>query len=78
MHEMAVHTNDLPQRTPFRHADHEVSDRSHLHLLGMAAYTSSGIIGRPSAATDVKGKAVLDALTKSFGEYFALIADTEG
>lgn len=67
-------------RPSFRHADHEASDRSHLHLLGMSAYTSSGIIGQPSAATDVKGKAALDALTKSFGEYFALIscAETEG
>lgn len=61
-------------RPSFRHADHEASDRPHLRLLGMSAYTSSGIIGRPSAATDVKGKAALDALTKSFGEYFALIS----
>ncbi|MBF6227081.1 creatininase family protein [Nocardia abscessus] len=61
-------------RPSFRNADHEASDRPHLQLLGMSAYTSSGIIGRPSAATDVKGKAALDALTKSFGEYFALIS----
>ncbi|WP_280248740.1 creatininase family protein [Nocardia abscessus] len=61
-------------RPSFRNADHEASDRPYLQLLGMSAYTSSGIIGRPSAATDVKGKAALDALTKSFGEYFALIS----
>ncbi|MGQ4616994.1 creatininase family protein [Nocardia sp. R7R-8] len=64
-------------RPSFQHADHEASDRSHLQLLGMSAYTSSGIIGRPSAATDVKGKAALDALTKSFGAYFALISCAE-
>lgn len=68
-----MHAEPELVRPSFRHADHDASDRPHLHLLGMAAYTDNGIIGHPSAATDVKGKAALDALTEAFGEYFTLI-----
>jgi creatinine amidohydrolase len=37
----------------------------------MAAYTDSGIIGRPSLATATKGKAVLDSLSESAGAHLA-------
>ena len=43
-------------------ADHEAPDRPHLLTLGMRAYTTSGVIGRPSLASAEKGKAILDAL----------------
>ncbi|MFJ4651112.1 creatininase family protein [Nocardia sp. NPDC088792] len=62
-------------RPTYRDADHHAPDRAHLHLLGTAAYTSNGIIGRPSAATAAKGKAALDSLTGSFATYLALISD---
>jgi creatinine amidohydrolase len=63
---------DLVQES-FRYADHEVPDRPHLQVLGIHAYTYSGIIGRPSAATETKGKAALDALTEAFDAYFTLL-----
>ncbi|WP_460699134.1 creatininase family protein [Nocardia thraciensis] len=56
-------------------ADHDASDRPHLLITGMAGYTRSGIIGRPSLATAAKGKAALDSLTASFADHLkALIA----
>lgn len=61
-------------RPSFRDSDHHAPDRQHLHLLGMSAYTSNGIIGRPSAANETKGKAALDALTRAFSDYIALLA----
>lgn len=39
-------------------------ERTHLHQVGMAGYTSSGIIGRPSLASEDKGRMVLDELVR--------------
>jgi creatinine amidohydrolase len=50
-------------------ADHTASERNMLLIRGMSAYTSSGIIGRPSLATSAKGKAILASLTESFGDH---------
>lgn len=50
-------------------ADHDAPHRPHLLITGMAGYTESGVIGRPSAATAVKGKAVLDSLAASFADH---------
>lgn len=47
--------------------DHVV-ERPDLLLLGMRAYTDTGVIGRPSGATAEKGKLVLDALDGAFPE----------
>lgn len=48
--------------------DHDAPERPHLLIQGIRGYTSSGIIGRPSAATAEKGKAALDSLTETFAE----------
>jgi creatinine amidohydrolase len=50
-------------RPGFVDADHEVADRQQLLTLGMAGYTTNGVLGRPSLATAEKGKALLDAFT---------------
>ena len=50
-------------------ADWVANDRSHLLTLGMSAYTTSGVIGRPSLGTAEKGKAALDSLTASFAAH---------
>lgn len=42
--------------------DHIAADRRHLLTAGMDAYTDTGIIGRPSLATEAKGRAVLQTL----------------
>jgi len=52
-------------------ADHVASERTHLHMLGMAGYTRSGLIGRPSLATAEKGRLVLADLAESFKTHLA-------
>jgi len=42
--------------------DHTTGERRDLHTLGMSAYTTTGIIGRPSLATEAKGQAALQSL----------------
>ncbi|GAA2154629.1 creatininase family protein [Kitasatospora kazusensis] len=53
--------------------DHDAPERPHLLTLGMAGYTENGIIGRPSLATAVKGKAVLDSLSRSAAAHLAAL-----
>lgn len=50
-------------------ADWLADDRPHLLTLGMAAYTTSGVIGRPSLGTREKGKAALESFANSFSEH---------
>ena len=49
----------------YRSEDHVV-DRPHLLIRGMAGYTKTGVIGRPSLATSKKGEQVLRSLTSDF------------
>ncbi len=53
--------------------DHISSDRTHMHLRGMAGYTESGIIGRPSLGDATKGKLALEELTNAFEEHLRLL-----
>ena len=58
-------------RPSYVDADFEVHDRRHLLTTGMAGYTKTGIIGRPSLATAEKGRALLDAFSATFREHIA-------
>lgn len=49
--------------------DRVADDRRHLLSHGMAAYTDSGVIGRPSLASAGKGRAVLASLVASFADH---------
>lgn len=60
-------------REGFESADHLADDRRDLLTAGMTAYTSSGVIGKPSRATAGKGKAVLGSLTESFARVLELL-----
>lgn len=53
--------------------DHDAPHRPDLLTLGMAGYTSNGIIGRPSAATAEKGATILDSVTRAFADHQAMI-----
>lgn len=53
----------------YRSADWLADDRRHLLTRGMAAYTESGVIGRPSLASAAKGQALLSSLVDGFGGY---------
>ncbi|MEU8266367.1 creatininase family protein [Sphaerisporangium sp. NPDC049002] len=53
-------------RDGYESADWTAGDRRHLLTSGMQAYTTSGVVGRPSLGTADKGKAVIESLTRSF------------
>jgi creatinine amidohydrolase len=61
-----LHVSPESVRPEFKDADHVASDRAHLHLVGMAGYTTSGLVGRPSLGTAEKGRLALDSLVQSF------------
>ena len=73
MHAGEIETSILLHAHPelvkdgYETADCIADDRRHLLIKGMSAYTTSGVIGRPSLASPEKGKAILDSLVQSFG-----------
>ena len=70
---LLLHAHPELVRDSYATADHEASHRPHLLVAGIAAYTTTGIIGRPSLATAAKGKATLDSLVASFAEHLKII-----
>lgn len=52
-------------RDGWQHDDHEARDRRDLLLDGIAPYTTSGVIGRPSLATADKGRLALAKLAEN-------------
>ncbi|MBN0971283.1 creatininase family protein [Gordonia hongkongensis] len=79
MHAGELETSILLATTPqylrdgWQNDDHEVSDRRHLATLGMHAYSNSGVIGRPSAATADKGTAALDYLASNSDHIISIL-----
>ncbi|MCW2868768.1 creatininase family protein [Actinacidiphila oryziradicis] len=69
-----LHAHPELVRPGYETSDCTADDRKHLLTLGMHAYTESGVIGRPSMASAVKGKELLAGLVDSFGEYLSLLA----
>jgi creatinine amidohydrolase len=61
-----LHVNPELVRDGYQAADWVADDRRHLLTTGMAEYTQSGVIGRPSLASAEKGKALLASLVESF------------
>jgi creatinine amidohydrolase len=57
-------------------ADWQADDRPHLLTLGMASYTKSGVIGRPSLGTAAKGEEVLASLVRLFEPLFIVLGGT--
>lgn len=55
--------------------DHLADDRRHLLTHGMAAYTESGIIGRPSLATEAKGQMALQILGQNAVEVVEMLTN---
>jgi creatinine amidohydrolase len=53
-------------------ADH-LTERPHLLVRGVAGYSNTGVIGRPSFGTADKGRAVLESLAKSFQTHLGLL-----
>lgn len=63
-----LHAHPELVRDGYETADWTADDRRHLLITGMSAYTSSGVIGRPSLASAGKGKAVLASLVHRFAD----------
>ncbi|WP_033430114.1 creatininase family protein [Saccharothrix syringae] len=64
-----LHTNPELVRPGWETADELAEDRRHMLTLGLAPYTRSGVVGRPSLASARKGEAVLAALVEAFPAY---------
>ncbi|MEV6194096.1 creatininase family protein [Streptomyces sp. NPDC051920] len=79
MHAGEIETSILLHAHPecvkdgYEASDFVADDRRHLLTLGMAGYTESGVIGRPSMAAAEKGKELLAGLAEAFGAYFSLV-----
>lgn len=54
-------------------ADWLADERSHLLSQGMRPYTTSGVIGRPSLGTSLKGQTALSSLSGGFGKSMRLL-----
>ncbi len=70
-----LHTHPDLVRPGYAAADHTTGGRDHMLTVGLAPYTSSGVVGRPSLATAAKGRALLAALVDSFAGYLAALGE---
>jgi len=68
-----LHAHPGLVRPGYEAGDRLADDRRHLLTLGLAAYTESGVVGRPSLASAGKGGALLASLVESFGEVLAVL-----
>jgi creatinine amidohydrolase len=60
-------------RPGYETSDHLAEDRRHMLTLGLAPYTESGVIGRPSLASARKGELLLAGLAESFRHYLGVL-----
>ena len=62
-------------RDGYETADHLADERADLLTVGIEAYTTSGIIGRPSLASASKGKSAVATLVESFAHCLKIVTD---
>jgi creatinine amidohydrolase len=80
MHAGEIETSILMHAHPelvgdgYETADWVANDRRNLLTEGMTAYTTSGVIGRPSLGNADKGKAVLECLVHSFATVLDMLS----
>jgi creatinine amidohydrolase len=72
-----LHAHPELVRDGYESADWTSNDRKHLLVNGMAAYTSSGVIGRPSPGPADKGKMALASLVRSFADVLQALEQPE-
>jgi creatinine amidohydrolase len=70
---LLLHAHPNLVRPGYASSDHLADDREHLLTLGLAAYTESGVVGRPSLASAEKGRDLLASLVTSFGEMLSVL-----
>jgi creatinine amidohydrolase len=70
-----LHTDPALVRPGYAAGDHLADDRDRMLSVGLAPYTDSGVVGRPSLASAAKGEALLASFTATFGQVLALFGD---
>jgi creatinine amidohydrolase len=68
-----LHAHPDLVRPGYETSDHLADDRRHMLTLGLAPYTESGVVGRPSLASARKGQALIEGLTEAFGQYLDVL-----
>ncbi len=69
-----LHSHPHLVRPTYSQNNHDAPQRPHLLITGIRAYTTKGIVGRPSVASAAKGQAALDSLTSSFSDVLKVLA----
>lgn len=72
---LLLHLDERLVSSGYEEADHAADSRPDLLTVGMAGYTTTGIIGRPSLAASAKGAAFLASLTRFFDTARKAVAD---
>ncbi|MBC6451201.1 creatininase family protein [Actinokineospora xionganensis] len=70
-----LHAHPTMVKPGYDTSDWLADDRRHLLTLGMAAYTKSGVVGRPSLASARKGEDLLAGLVAAFADYLAVLPE---
>lgn len=73
-----LHAHPDLVRPGYASADCSSRDRRQFLTVGMAPYTSSGVLGHPSLATAAKGRAVLTALVTLFADHLSALGGGAG
>jgi creatinine amidohydrolase len=68
-----LHSHPHLVRPTYSQNDHDAPQRPHLLIIGIRAYATRGIIGKPSVANAAKGQAALDSLTSSFSDVLKVL-----
>ncbi|MCT2581623.1 creatininase family protein [Actinophytocola gossypii] len=68
-----LHAHPSLVRPDYAEHDHLADDRERFLTRGLAAYTASGVIGRPSLASAAKGRGALTSLAASFADVVAAL-----
>ncbi len=69
-----MHVSPELVKESYKTADHVADHRPHLLISGMARYTETGVIGRPSLASASKGSAALESLVQQFVDHLKLLS----
>lgn len=68
-----LHAHPALVRPGHQTADRLADDRRHLLTVGLAPYTDTGVVGRPSLASARKGELLVGGLVEAFAAYLALL-----
>jgi creatinine amidohydrolase len=70
---LLLHAHPELVRPDYAEYDNLADDRRHMLTLGLDAYTTSGVVGRPSLASAEKGRRALAGLVDSFGNVLDVV-----